>query len=97
MDRDLIQELADLTMLLIESNQSTAAEITNCAYNTLTDLTKYWKYQEVENPRPESIGQGHRIIIMMKAEIKRLEQELEVAQEENTKLGWIVNPDRMGS
>ena len=77
MDQDLIQELADLTMQLIESNQSTAAGITNDAYNTLTDLTKYWKYQEVETPRPESIGQGHRIIIMMKAEIKRLEQEIE--------------------
>ena len=74
---NLQQELAVLTMKLIGQNRSQDAEITNRAYNTLTDALKYWEYQEVENPRPESIGQGHRIIIMMKAEIKRLNQQLD--------------------
>ena len=76
MDPNLNQELADLTIKLIDTHPVYAATV-NDARNALTDLTKYWKYQEVETPRPESIGQGHRIIIMMKAEIKRLEQEIE--------------------
>lgn len=93
MDPDLNQKLAELTMKLIDRNWP-EADIVNDARHTLIDLTKYWEYQEVENPRPESIGQGHRIIIMMKAEIKDLKQEVEDLKHKTNSLhtGLVGDP-----
>lgn len=96
MDTDLNQELADLTIKLIDTHPVYAATV-NDARNALTDLNKKFEYYELETPRPESIGQGHRIIIMMKAEIDRLKKELEDAERKISDLSWVGDTHQMGS
>jgi len=103
MDPELNQKLANLTMSLIDKNQGQAAEVTNNARNALTDLTKKFEYYKVKSPRPESIGQGHRICIMMQAEIDRLRQELETERNENesnkkriSDYEWSITEHQMG-